>query len=106
MKEKLLLVLFFVIVVGGFVSITLSVTKLFVANVNSVTLLFRDATIDPRRFAVYAARRDDISEQSQALGNADRVRLRLACCFNAETIGRDLRDGHFRAIVCVISHSS
>jgi hypothetical protein len=37
MKEKLLLVLFFAVVVGGFLSITLSVTKVFVANVNSVT---------------------------------------------------------------------
>jgi hypothetical protein len=37
MKEKLLLALFFVLVGGSFVAITLSVTKLFVANVNSVT---------------------------------------------------------------------
>jgi general stress protein CsbA len=37
MKEKLLLVLFFIVVVGGFVGITLSVAKVFVSNVNSVT---------------------------------------------------------------------
>ena len=37
MKEKLLLVLFFAVVVVGFASITLSVTKVFVSNVNSVT---------------------------------------------------------------------
>ena len=37
MKEKLLLVLFFVVVVGGFVAITLCVAKVFVSSVNSVT---------------------------------------------------------------------
>jgi hypothetical protein len=37
MKEKLLLAFFFVVMIGGFVVITLSVAKVFVANVNSVT---------------------------------------------------------------------
>ena len=37
MREKLLLVLFFVVVIGGFLSITLSATKVFVASVNSIT---------------------------------------------------------------------
>jgi hypothetical protein len=37
MREKLLLALFFVLVVGSFAAITLSVTKVFVASVNSTT---------------------------------------------------------------------
>jgi len=37
MKEKLLLALFFVLVVGSFVVVTLSVTKVFVASINSTT---------------------------------------------------------------------
>jgi len=40
MREKLLLVLFLAVVVGGFVAITLSVAKVFVANVNSVTAIY------------------------------------------------------------------
>jgi hypothetical protein len=37
MKEKLLLALFFVLVAGSFVAITISVTKVFVASINSTT---------------------------------------------------------------------
>lgn len=36
-KDILLLTLFFIVVVGGFVSITLSVAKVFVSSVNSIT---------------------------------------------------------------------
>jgi hypothetical protein len=37
MKDKLLLLLFFVVMVVGFISIILSVARVFVANVNSKT---------------------------------------------------------------------
>ena len=36
-REILLLVLFGVVIVGGFLCVTLSVAKVFVANVNSMT---------------------------------------------------------------------
>ena len=36
-KDILLLVLFGIVVIGGFISITLSVAKVFVSNVNAVT---------------------------------------------------------------------